>query len=55
MASTDKFEDKFEGLEKGLELKTIIELKATICWNYVFHQKNANMECGWAGHYHYPL
>ena len=26
-----------------------------IFWNHVFHQKFLNMECGWAGHYHYPL
>ena len=34
---------------------TCILYKDTICWNHVFHQKFPNMECGRAGHYHYPL
>ena len=36
-------------------IQSNVRRKATICWNNVFHQKFPNMECGWAGHYHYPL
>ena len=32
-----------------------IAVKATICWNHVFHQKFPKMVCGRVAHYHYPL